>query len=81
MKLHILTFLLISIILDKTFLVNDRAGQNRARPNRAGSVDFTEGSAEPARPSFQGKIAKIWSNFSQKFCIPKICKFFLTIQH
>ena len=31
------------------WIVNDRAGQNRARPNRAGSVDFTEGSAEPAR--------------------------------
>ena len=30
--------------------MNDRAGQNRARPNRAGSVIFAEGSAEPARP-------------------------------
>ena len=28
-------------------LVNDRAGKNCARPNRAGSVNSTEGSAEP----------------------------------
>ena len=26
-------------------IVNDRAGKNRARPNRAGSANITEGSA------------------------------------
>ena len=48
-------------------VVNDRAGQNRARPNRAGSVIFTEGSAEPARPI----SAKFDQNSGPK--LTKIC--------
>ena len=53
--------------------MNDRAGKNRARPNRAGSANFTEGSAEPARPSLRLKVAKVgmiltkfWYFFSSK---------------
>ena len=42
--------------------MNDRAGKNRARPNRAGSVNFTEGSAEPARPS----LDQNWPNLKPK---------------
>ena len=61
--------------LQSLLLVNDRAGQNRARPNRAGSVDFTEGSAEP-----QWKIAKFLVKFSKKFGIPKRYVTFLELQ-
>ena len=39
--------------------MNDRAGKNRARPNRAGSANFTEGSAGGSAESRAKKVAKI----------------------
>ena len=45
-------------------LVNDRSAKNQVRPNRTGSVNLTEGWAEPQ--SFLVQIlAQFWSNIDQ----------------
>ena len=57
---------LLALIAIQSSLVNDRAGKNHARPNRAGSVIFTEGSAGgSAEP--QAKSSQNWHNFGTKF--------------
>ena len=55
-------------------LVNDRAGKNRARPNRAGSVNFTEGSAEPARPSLDQNWPNLKPKIDQKCSLVSVQK-------
>ena len=62
------------------WLVNDRAGKNRARPNRAGSAIFTKdsagGSAEP-----QDKKANYFGTKIRYFLVVKIKVLFTIYLH
>ena len=40
-------FIMLEVLKHPLQIVNDRSAKNQVRPNRTGSVDLTEGSAEP----------------------------------